>query len=140
MPRLFELLPPWEGCSARRKLGGGLKCLREVVEAGVARAGQHRNRRVRLSALAAAAILPLLAFDPATVSATSAVVTHDEGEPALSKLETGGWSTKVGFNNLTDSAVQLRVKSVSPPIGQSCTVQFDTGVTVRLKPAQHESS
>jgi hypothetical protein len=84
-------------------------------------------------------MLLLLTLDPAAAFAAPAAVIRDEGKPALSKLETGGWSAKIGFSNLTDSAVRLSVESITPPVSESCTVQFDTGATATLKAAQHEA-
>jgi hypothetical protein len=101
--------------------------------------GRSRSVWVRISALGAISVTLLLVLAAPTAFAAPAVVIHDETEPTLKKLETGGWSAKVGINNLTDSDVGLSVGSISPAVGISCTVQFDTGTSAVVAASQHQA-
>lgn len=81
----------------------------------------------------------LLAVHAAAGYAAPAAVVLDEGTPTFSELETGGWAAKLDLTNATDNTVQLEVRSVRPPVGGLCTVQFETGPTVALQAAQRGS-
>jgi hypothetical protein len=80
----------------------------------------------------------LLGGAPAVSPAAPATVALEEGKPALSKLEGGGWSVKLHLTNLTDHAVRLAAGSTRPVTGGACTVQFQTGPTATLTPAQRQ--
>jgi hypothetical protein len=82
--------------------------------------------------------LLLLGGAPSASSAAPAAVALEEGKPALGRLEGGGWSVKLHLTNLTDRAVRLAAGSVRPLTGGACTVQFETGPTATLKPAQRQ--
>jgi uncharacterized integral membrane protein len=81
----------------------------------------------------------LLAVNASPSRASSAVVARDTGKLALSKLETGGWSAKLGLTNLTSDTVKLSVSSARPVLTAFCTVQFETGSTATLEAARDES-
>lgn len=100
--------------------------------------GGSRWRIARLLLGAVSCVL-FLAVDSGAGYAAPAAVVLDKGKPAFSKLETGGWAAKLGLANVTDGAVQLGVGSVRPLVTGLCTVQFETGPTVALQAAQHES-
>jgi hypothetical protein len=101
-------------------------------------ARRSRRRRVRLLLGAVGCVL-FLAVDSAAGYAAPAAVVLNEGTPTFSELETGGWAAKLDLTNVTENAVQLKVRSVQPPVGGLCTVQFETGPTVVLQAAQQGS-